>query len=691
MTTIAHLCAVPVIAFLWSVASEHNGIMSRRSAPDSPWQNGMPPFGLCQQQFNPMMNCGPMWAQPSLPFMGGSMAPGSMMRFGGNVSSRSNFRRNYDQPDRYRPRQGYGELYGNRQGTFGRGDRKRPPPGDRSRSPVAKRAAPRRDGGRKAEQDRMKQQENDEQATAQEEETTGTQDDELYDPAEPTQEDADGAGKSEGTEDESAKATEETCVVDGEGQGGADGGDAVPMDESGDTERNDAAEDKEGLGKTGSKPASKPAKPAGSATKASEPKSPNRGQPAGKSADKKDGSARQDQGSKKSGTKGKGWCTVCEVHFDGSFLDHRRNEDHKVKRDEKYPKCHPCSMGFNNRMQYEQHCAGDFHRKNVEVLDNEVDETAGPLGEEYLEEVSAYFCTLCKLLLKAELKSHHCCTQGHYRRHRDIKRKEEAAAKAKSGKEKQTEEEEEDVSQMAFTVTDEIFSDEESKAATDAAADAAKEPKQDKPAEGSHEVEPQKEGPPDTVKEEPPVVEEQEELKAEVKLEPLEDEHSAEDGAALEGKQGAESDAGTAVASGEVELKVGNVPDTNGCKNLEEEVEEQQQPVVANSGPAAASKAAVPKLPKVPPKSAPTPKAAAMTPKPAGAATKAPAPKTGTAVSSSAATSAPAVPTTTATAPVKKPPAVAGSQGPAAAAGGRGGMVRGRGRGMPKAVRARKR
>ncbi|XP_077506675.1 uncharacterized protein LOC144115920 [Amblyomma americanum] len=321
------------------------------------------------------------------------------------------------------------------------------------------------------------------------------------------------------------------------------------MDESGDTERNDAAEDKEGLGKTGSKPASKPAKPAGSATKASEPKSPNRGQPAGKSADKKDGSARQDQGSKKSGTKGKGWCTVCEVHFDGSFLDHRRNEDHKVKRDEKYPKCHPCSMGFNNRMQYEQHCAGDFHRKNVEVLDNEVDETAGPLGEEYLEEVSAYFCTLCKLLLKAELKSHHCCTQGHYRRHRDIKRKEEAAAKAKSGKEKQTEEEEEDVSQMAFTVTDEIFSDEESKAATDAAADAAKEPKQDKPAEGSHEVEPQKEGPPDTVKEEPPVVEEQEELKAEVKLEPLEDEHSAEDGAALEGKQGAESDAGTAVAS----------------------------------------------------------------------------------------------------------------------------------------------
>lgn len=643
-----------------------------------------------------MMNCGPMWAQPSLPFMGGSMAP-DMMRFGGNVSSRSNFRRNYDQPDRYRPRQGYGERYGNRQGTIGRGDRKRPAPGDRSRSPASKRTASRRDSGRKAEQDRTKQQENeDEHASTQEEETTGTQDDELYDPAEPTQEDvSDGVGQSEGNEGESAKVTEETSVGDGEGQDGADSENAAPEDESGDTEGNDAAaEDKEGSGKTGSKPAGKPAKPAGPGAKASEPKSPSKGQPAGRSSDKKDGSARPDQGPKKSGVKGKGWCTVCEVHFDGSFLDHRRNEDHKVKRDEKYPKCHPCSMGFNNRKQYEQHCAGDFHRKNVEVLDNEVDETAGPLGEEYLEEVHAYFCTLCKLLLKTELKSHHCCTQGHYRRHRDIKRKEEAAVKAKGAKEKQTEEEEEDVNQMAFTVTDEIFSDEESKAATDAAADAAKEPKQDKPpTEVSNEVVPKKEVSPDTVdtvKEEPETTE-QAELGAVVKCEPPEDKHSADDDAALEeSKQVAESDAGTAAASSEVGSKVGSVPDTNGCKTLEEEVEEQQQHVAASSGPAA-PKAAVPKPSKVPLKSAPTPKVAANTPKPAGAATKAPAAKTGTAVSSSAATSAPAVPTTTATAPIKKPPAVAGTPGPAAAAGGRGGMVRGRGRGTPKAVRARKR
>lgn len=71
--------------------------MSRRSAPDSPWQNGVPPFGL-GQQFSPMMNVSPVWGQANLPFMGGgNMMSPDMMRFGGNVSSRSNFRRYYDQ------------------------------------------------------------------------------------------------------------------------------------------------------------------------------------------------------------------------------------------------------------------------------------------------------------------------------------------------------------------------------------------------------------------------------------------------------------------------------------------------------------------------------------------------------------------------------------------------------------------
>lgn len=138
----------------------------------------------------------------------------------------------------------------------------------------------------------------------------------------------------------------------------------------------------------------------------------------------------------------------------------------QTRRDEKYPKCHPCSMGFNNKKQYDLHCSGDFHRKNVEVLDNEVDETAGPLGEEFLEEAAAFFCTLCKLLFKAELKPMHCRTQGHYRRHRDLKRKEEAAAlkaKQEAEKKQQEEEDEEDVSLMAFTVTDEIVSDDEGK------------------------------------------------------------------------------------------------------------------------------------------------------------------------------------------------------------------------------------
>ncbi|KAL1478314.1 hypothetical protein MTO96_016309 [Rhipicephalus appendiculatus] len=178
------------------LTSDHTtacSIMSRRSVPDSPWQNGMPPFGFCQPPFNPM-NCGPMWApQNNLPFMGGSMAP-DMMRFGGNISARSNFRRHYDQPDRYRQRQGYNDCYGNRQGGYGRGDRKRPgPSGERSRSPAPKRAAPRRDGARK-DQDRPRREgASEEEAAAaegEEAEASGAQGDDLYDPAEPTAEDA---------------------------------------------------------------------------------------------------------------------------------------------------------------------------------------------------------------------------------------------------------------------------------------------------------------------------------------------------------------------------------------------------------------------------------------------------------------------------------------------------------------------
>lgn len=646
-----------------------------------------------------MMNCGPVWAQHNLPFMGGSMAP-DMMRFGGNVSSRSNFRRNYDQPDRYRPRQGFNDRYGNRQGAYNRGDRKRPGPSDRSRSPAPKRGAQGRDGSRKADQDRPKKAGASEEGPAEDEDTTGTQNDDLYDPAEPTTEDiADGAEKAEGQEeDDSGEGVEEEGAKDGD-EDDQEAGGSESKDESGGT--GGGEDGAQPTGKSTAKSGAKvPAKPGAKASgsKASDPKSPTKGadgkgQTGGRAADK----ARQ-EGMRKGGQKDKGWCTVCEVHFDGSFLDHRRTEEHKVKRDEKYPKCHPCSMGFNNRKQYEQHCSGDFHRKNVEILDNEVDETAGPLGEEYLEEIPAYFCTLCKLLLKIELKSHHCCTQGHYRRHRDIKRKEEAALKAKLAKEK-AEDEEDDTNQVAYTITDEVGSDDEARAASDAtgAAEGTKGSKQDKTAEETLEASPVKEAS-GTTKEQPEAEQDGEQPVAQVKSEPAEagggqdalEEDCKEEKEALENEAAALMD----------ESKEDNVPDTNGCKSLEEDMEEQKPAVAAaessadppatNADPAP-TKAAAPKAPaaKVPAKNVPASKAAATAPKPAATATRAPAAKTGTAAGSAAATSAPAASATAAPAPAKKPPTAAGSA--AAAGGGRGGMVGGRGRGAPKAVRARKR
>ncbi|KAL1483351.1 hypothetical protein MTO96_033263 [Rhipicephalus appendiculatus] len=55
---------------------------------------------------------------------------------------------------------------------------------------------------------------------------------------------------------------------------------------------------------------------------ASDAKSPTKGadakgQAGGKVAEK----GRPEQGMRKGGQKDKGWCTVCEIHFDGSFLE----------------------------------------------------------------------------------------------------------------------------------------------------------------------------------------------------------------------------------------------------------------------------------------------------------------------------------------------------------------------------------
>lgn len=385
--------------------------------------------------------------------MGGGMAP-DMTRFRGNISSRSNYGRSYDRQDRYRPRRGYNDRYGYRQGGYGYGDRKRlVPSGERSRSPALKRETPQHDGTRKV-QDQPSEQGEAAAAVDEVGDVSGAQADDLYDPAEPTTEDT----------------VEETEAADGQEDHDTGEGAEEDANEAGDQEGEGSVHQNEAAGRgerastsTGIPTSKSPAKPEPkvSGSKPSDARRPTRvaeakGQAGGQMVEK----GLEKQVFRKSSQKGKGWCTVCEIHFDDSYLDHRRTEDHKIKRNEKYPKCHPCSMAFHNRKEYEHHCGSDFHCKNVEVIDNEVDESAGPLGEEYLQEVPAYYCTLCKLLMKIELKSHHCCTLGHYRRHRNTKRKEENAKKAKPSM-KEREDEEDD--------TNQVGSDDETRAASDGA------------------------------------------------------------------------------------------------------------------------------------------------------------------------------------------------------------------------------
>ncbi|KAH6946908.1 hypothetical protein HPB50_016130 [Hyalomma asiaticum] len=532
--------------------------MSRRSVPLSGWQRGMPQDGYWEQPCHPM-NYGPMWAgQSNMPFMGGNMPP-DMMLFGGNVPPRSYFRRSFDQPPhRYRACQGFCDYHGNWQ-EYRRGDRKRPGPSYRSRSPASKRATQRRDGARRAEEESREGASEGETAATEEEATE------------------DGAAQVGYLDDPAETSTEET--VEGaqvaEGQEGA----------SGDVNQEAGNEDN--------------------------------GQEAGSSADK----------------------------------------DGMVKRDEKYPKCHACKMGFNNPKQYEHHCAGDLHRKNVEVLDDEVDETAGPLGEEYLQEVRAYYCTLCKLLLKVDLKSHHCSTQGHYRRHRDLKLKEEATKKAKRAKEK-AEEEQDYTNQETYTITDEVGSDDEARAASDAAGygvdvlhdyvlgsmrlnmhcglfyEAVKElvnrsgmwlmkhsrKSQWRQLEGDHDVE------------EPEASEDN--------VDPLEGEGDNEQHAQQEEEEredASELEAASAAASLLDEPKESDAADRNGCKGPEEDVAEENPAVVApattaaraaatSAATAGAPKATVSKLPppKVVVKKVPAAKATVAVTKPSATAAKVP-------------------------------------------------------------------
>nr|XP_037269253.1 zinc finger protein on ecdysone puffs-like [Rhipicephalus microplus] len=707
--------------------------MSRRQVPDNPWQNGMPPFGYWPPQMHPMMNTGPMWApQGSLPFMGGGSVAPDMMRYRGNVSSHTNFRRPYDQPDRYRPRHGYDDRYGNRQG---RGDRKRHgPSGERSRSPASKRGAPHRDGAQKDQEQPNRQGASEGEASAAENEAeraSGTQADDLYDPAEPTTEDTvEGAETAEGQEQRGTGEGDATESADQEG-GTSGQQNEVGSGEGASTSTGAAA-----------KLIAKPSGSKASGTKSTTKGAVAKGQTGGRVAQK----ARQEQGNKKGGQKD-GWCTVCEINFVGHFFDHRKLDEHKKKRDEKYPKCHTCSMSFSNREHYDHHCGGVVHLKNVEVEEDvQLAGSDGTLGEEYLEEVRGYFCTLCNVFMKEELKPYHCKTLGHHKRQKDAKRKEGAGKNTKSASENT--EDEDETNQVAYTITDEVGSDDEARtAASDGAGPSGVtiKPKKENVAEETDHT--MRETPDEPSRVEPVMLESEadgqsEPVKEEIKeQDDLQEEHQAEE------QDAPEHEAASADMSVLDEQEQTNVPSTNGCKDSKEEVGEK--PVAASPSISAAPATFKAALSKATPAKAPgrnlaAPKAAAAVAKPAATVAAKPAvaiprptapvskptaavsKSTGTvakppvaaarvpAINSAASTSAsaaagtkkppavalpaPAVTTSaSAAAGTKKPPAVA-LPAPAvtvpapAAVAGRGGTARGRGRGVaPKAVRARKR
>ncbi|KAH6922885.1 hypothetical protein HPB50_020013 [Hyalomma asiaticum] len=277
-------------------------IISRRSFPESPWQSGMPPFGLFQQPFIAMMEGGPMWLpQNNLPFMAGSMLP-DMMRFGGNVPSRPSFRRTFDQmPGRYKPPQACGGFYGHRQGGHGRGDRKRPGGHVRMRSHSSKRAALRRDGGRKADEDHLKKGAASEQrrsVTDEEAAEHAAAHRDIYGPVEPITADAVKGADVECAQDDSGEAAQEGSNEDCDQEPGR----SADKDETGGGEGGASASAAISGRKLPAEPATTAPVPEAAETNTPSKAADGKGQAGGRPSEK----GREEKGTKRSDQKDKG-------------------------------------------------------------------------------------------------------------------------------------------------------------------------------------------------------------------------------------------------------------------------------------------------------------------------------------------------------------------------------------------------
>ncbi|PSN42303.1 hypothetical protein C0J52_11138 [Blattella germanica] len=62
------------------------------------------------------------------------------------------------------------------------------------------------------------------------------------------------------------------------------------------------------------------------------------------------------------------YCTMCDLHFFGNLIVHRKNDRHQQLKNYLHPRCSPCGKEFPTRVEWDHHRLTPLHlRKTAEA------------------------------------------------------------------------------------------------------------------------------------------------------------------------------------------------------------------------------------------------------------------------------------------------------------------------------------
>ncbi|GAA6098340.1 cdkn1a interacting zinc finger protein 1b isoform X4 [Tachysurus ichikawai] len=82
------------------------------------------------------------------------------------------------------------------------------------------------------------------------------------------------------------------------------------------------------------------------------------------------------------------WCTICQCHFTGDLIEHRRTKKHKTAKVSSRPFCTVCERHFRTPRKFVEHMKSSEHKQQVE----ELKEDGGPEVMEELITLDAIGC-----------------------------------------------------------------------------------------------------------------------------------------------------------------------------------------------------------------------------------------------------------------------------------------------------------